>query len=76
MLDAKIDQAVLAVTETSWKKVVLVIARAAEQVEEDLPDGDIGYEMVAKRIEALVNNGQLKIQGEAKKWRHSEVRLP
>jgi len=40
----------------------------------DLPEGDAGYNLVAKRIEILVRGGRLLAQGDIKKWGHSEVR--
>jgi len=42
----------------------------------ELPEGDAVYNLVVKRIEILVRDGRLLVQGDIKKWRHSEVRKP
>jgi hypothetical protein len=76
MTSAVIDSAILAVAQTSWRKVAMVIAKAAERLGPTLPAGDFGYEMIAQRVEALVKVGRLASQGELSRWRYSEVRLP
>jgi uncharacterized protein DUF3658 len=79
MNDDAIDQAIfstLSVAEGRWRKVAMVISRVAEQMRNDLPEGDDGYDLVAQRIEALVHDGRLVAQGDIKKWRFSEVRRP
>ena len=76
MNSSEIDSAILAVAQTSWRKVGMVIVKASEQLGPALPDGDAGYKMIAQRVEALVQAGQLASQGESSRWRHSEVRLP
>jgi hypothetical protein len=40
----------------------------------NLPEGETGLDLIAKRIEVLVQDGRLLAQGDIKKWRHSEVR--
>ena len=72
----EIDDAVLAVAEGHWKKVVMIIVKAAERLGPALPEGDAGYNMVGARIAALVEAGRLDSQGDVSRWRHSEVRLP
>lgn len=52
----------------------MVIVFTAEKLV-DLPEGNEGYSLVAKRIEFLVQNGGLLAQGDITKWRHSEVCL-
>jgi Protein of unknown function len=79
MGDHTIDEAILSLLATvngRWKKVAMVIGRVAEAMGKDLPEGDDGYELVARRIEALVSEGRLVAQGNIKKWRFSEVRRP
>jgi hypothetical protein len=75
MNSAEIDEAVLAVAQTSWRKVAMIIVKAAERLGPALPAGDSVYEMIAQRVEALVKAGRLASQGELSRWRHSEVRL-
>ncbi len=76
MTDSEIDDAVLAVVGLSWKKVAMVIAKAADKLEGRLPAGLEGHALVAKRINRLVQEGRLVAQGDVGKWRHSEVRRP
>ena len=71
-----IDDSVLAVANTSWRKVAMVIGRTAERLGSTLPEGDDGYHLIAHRIQALVRDGRLLAQGNVSNWRHSEVRLP
>jgi hypothetical protein len=74
--DLQIDEAILSVAETSWRKVAFVIIKVADTMGSHLPEGDAGYNLIAERIEILVRGGRLLAQGDIKKWRHSEVRKP
>jgi hypothetical protein len=74
--DLQIDEAILSVAKTSWRKVAFVIFKVADTMGSHLPEGDAGYNLVAKRIETLVRGGRLLAQGDIKKWRRSEVRKP
>jgi hypothetical protein len=75
MTSSEIDNAILAVAESHWSKVAMVIVRAAERLGPDLPDGDAGYNLIGARIGALVATGRLASQGDISKWRQSEIRL-
>jgi hypothetical protein len=77
--DHAIDGAILSLLSAAngrWKKVAMVIVRVASTMGNDLPEGDDGYQLVARRIEALVSEGRLVAQGDIKNWRFSEVRRP
>ena len=74
--DLQIDGAILAVTVTSWRKIALVVALAQRMLGGNPPIGDAGLDLIAKRIEALVQDGRLLAQGDIKNWRYSEVRKP
>ena len=76
MTNSQIDEAILSVIEISWKKVAMVIDKAETILGNKLPDGDGGLDLIARRIEALVQDGSLLAQGDIKNWRHSEVRKP
>ena len=54
----------------------MVIVRVAHAIGNDLAEGGEGYELVARRLEALVTEGRLVVQGDIKNRRFSEVRLP
>jgi hypothetical protein len=74
--DQLIDGAILSLLSVNgrWKKVAMVIVRVADAMGNDLPEGDDGLELVARRIEGLVSEGRLVVQGDIKNWRFSEVR--
>ncbi|MGB2898327.1 MAG: hypothetical protein WBB89_03605 [Candidatus Acidiferrum sp.] len=76
MSDQAIDGVILSLLSIDgrWKKVAMVIIRVADAMGNDLPEGDDGYQLVARRIEALVSEGHLAAQGNIKNWRFSEVR--
>jgi hypothetical protein len=76
LTDLQIDEVILSVAEASWRKVAFVIMKVADKTGSDVPEGDAGYDLIAKRIEILVRGGRLLAQGDIKKWRHSEVRKP
>lgn len=71
-----IDQAILFFVGKRWTKVAMVIAKVANEMGADLPQGDEGCEVVAQHIEGLVSDGRLMAQGDTKNWRFSEVRQP
>jgi hypothetical protein len=52
----------------------MVIA-VVDAMSHGLPPGDEGYEVISRRIEALVHDGRLAAHGDTKNWRFSEVRL-
>jgi hypothetical protein len=69
---AQIDDA----TVTSWRKVALVVTVAQNILVGGLPEDDTGPDLIAERIEVLVQDGRLLAQGNIKRWRYSEVRKP
>ena len=74
--NSEIDEAILSVTVTSWRKVARVIVMTGEILGDNLPRGEAGLDLVAERIGALIHDGGLVAQGDIKKWRYSEVRKP
>jgi hypothetical protein len=69
-LDAIIFSTVL----TQWRKVAMVISTAFKKCQaRDLP---IDHEVIGVRIRLLSETGRLESQGDVRKWRFSEVRLP
>lgn len=54
----------------------MIIAKTAETQGVGVADNEEGCEIIASRIGALVQEGRLMAQGNLKRWRHSEVRLP
>ena len=79
MNDHEIDEAILAFLSSAngrWRKVAMVISRVVNAMGKDLPEGNECYDLVARRIEALVKEGRLVAQGNIQNWRFSEVRRP
>jgi Protein of unknown function len=74
MNTSEIDSAILQAVGEHWTKIAMVIARVVDAVRHDLPENE-GYEIISRRIEALVHDGRLLAQGDTKNWRFSEVRL-
>jgi Protein of unknown function len=70
-----IDSLILSTVTEHWTKVAKVIGRVADTLSRDLPPGDEGCEVIARRIEALVGDGRLASQGDIRNWRFSEIRL-
>jgi Protein of unknown function len=75
MKTSQIDSLILSTVGEHWTKVAMVIARVADAMSHGLPPGDERYEVISRRIEALVQDGRLVAQGDPKNWRFSEVRL-
>jgi hypothetical protein len=75
MNTSEIDSAILVAVGEHWTKIAMVIAKVVDAVSHDLPPGDEGYEVISRRIEALVHDGRLLAQGDTENWRFSEVRL-
>ena len=74
--DSQIDEAILSVSEASWRKVAFVISKVAKIMGNHLPEDSAGYNLVATRIEMLIQDGRLLAQGDIKNWQYSEVRKP
>jgi Protein of unknown function len=56
-----------------WRKTARIIGDAAEHYEaRSIP---IKYDIIAARLQALAEAGQIDSKGNLSMWRHSEVRL-
>ena len=71
--NSQIDESILSVTPISWVKVAFVIAMVDKEFRNNMRK-DIELDLIAGRVEALVQEGRLEVQGDVKKWRYSEVR--
>lgn len=67
---------ILAIAEPDWLKVARIIGAVARAEGSGVLDTDEGRQTIGKRIEVLVQEGRLVAQGNLKKPRYSEVRLP
>jgi hypothetical protein len=71
--EAQVDRIIFSVMVPQWRKMALMVGHAFVRCKEvGLPISD---EVVAARIQALVEAGSLEGDGDLRKWRHSEVRL-
>ena len=69
-----LDAIILSVVKTQWLKVAMVIVKAAKECQaRNLP---VDHEVIGVRIRFLSEADRLESQGDVRKWRFSEVRLP
>lgn len=71
--DVQIDALILAVAGTEWQKTAMVISAVFDHP--DFNKDAHSAQDVAERLYILVDNGQLDIQGNMRRWRNSEVKL-
>ena len=71
---AKIDQALLANAALQWRKVARVVGTSMTSLDSRVAGiPDVYY---SQRVAKLVSEGQLESQGNLRRMRFSEVRLP
>jgi len=69
-----IDETLLGNASTFWRKVARVVGSTIADLKENYEGiPDVFY---AQRVQALVKNGLLESQGNLKRMRFSEVKLP
>ena len=69
-----LDAIIFSTVTKHWRKVAMVVGKAFEECEaRELPVDD---EVIGIRIRLLTETGRLESQGDVRKWRFSEVRLP
>jgi hypothetical protein len=74
---SEIDQTLLSFCSKDWQKVAKIIGDTFKAFEGRRGHLDKGIaDEVDARMEILVSTGQLEAQGNIRKWRYSEVRLP
>jgi hypothetical protein len=71
-----IDSAILATASNDWQKFGMVIAKVSSSNRADFTEDEDDFELIAQRIEAMIDEGRLVAEGDAKNWRRSEVKLP
>lgn len=54
----------------------MVIAKVSVTNRADVTEAEDVFELIAKRVEALIDEGRLVAEGDATNWRRSEVKLP
>lgn len=73
---ANIDSAILATASNNWQKVAMVIAKVSVTNRADFTEDEDDFELIAKRVEALIDKGRLVAEGDTTNWRRSEIKLP
>ncbi len=73
-MNPDIDQMILALVDTRWLKVAMIMARVDMALEKQ--GVNIRPLAVRARIVTLVNTGLLESKGDVRRPRYSEVRLP
>jgi Protein of unknown function len=69
-----LDAIIFSSVTRHYRKVALVISKAFDECKaRALP---IDHEVIGVRIRLLTETGRLESQGDVRKWRFSEVRLP
>ncbi len=73
---ANIDSAILATASNHWQKFAMVIAKVSVTNRSDFTEDEDDFELIAKRVEALIYEGRLVAEGDTTNWRRSEIKLP
>jgi len=74
---AKLDRLLLSFCVPHWRKVARVIGSTMQSLDESGVQTTGGIaDKLDERMQHLVSSGQLEAQGNIKRWRYSEVRLP
>ena len=68
------DEIILSTCGERRMKVARLIVEVAKAMGGSLSSQAERYEVIGRRIEALVQDGRLAAHGDVKKWRFSEVR--
>jgi hypothetical protein len=76
MLETELDQVILSFCSERWQKVAKIIGNTLKALEPRDISINGAAEKVDERMAALVGSGRLEAQGNIKRWRYSEVRLP
>jgi Protein of unknown function len=71
---AAIDAAIVGATRSRWMKVAMVVHVAIESGGFEIDDASV--DLHTRRVIALVDAGHLEAQGNLRRARFSEVRLP
>ena len=73
-IDARLDAVILSCANEEWRKVAMLIAQTTDAAR--LQGIAAPAQAIAARIYALAANHRLEVQGNIRRWRASEVRLP
>ena len=68
-----LDKIILSLVNNEWQKTAMIISKVfdAPALKGSKPEAQI----IAERIYALIDSGKLKVNGNMRRWRDSNVRL-
>ena len=72
--NAPLDSLIVSAATTEWRKVAMLIAGATDACKAAAVEAS--SQVIAARIYALVESGQLEARGNVRRWRAGEVRAP
>ncbi|MBL4803788.1 MAG: hypothetical protein JKY71_02895 [Alphaproteobacteria bacterium] len=75
MNEEELDTLILGVMDEEWTKIAVIISKVYDAVDEAHQTKALGQE-IAQRIYILVDNGALECQGNMRRWRDADIRLP
>jgi hypothetical protein len=70
--EADLDALIFSVLNQNWRKTARIVGSTLELCEARLIE--VSAEVIAARIQDLVETGKIEGVGDLSKWRHSEVR--
>lgn len=71
-----IDALILEAATDEWLKIAVIISKVFDAPALDGIDNKKRGQIIADRLYILVDNGALACQGNMRRWRDSDVRLP
>ncbi|MGY3449199.1 hypothetical protein ACVILH_001541 [Bradyrhizobium sp. USDA 4353] len=70
--ESELDDLIFSLLKPDWRKTAMILAMASGRCEQLF----VSLDIVAARIRALAEAGRIDHQGDLRRWRASEVRLP
>ncbi|HRQ61626.1 MAG TPA: DUF3658 domain-containing protein [Alphaproteobacteria bacterium] len=70
---SKIDPLILAAVTPEWTKTAVLISKVFDSPSFDKTG--LSAQDVAERLYVLIDNGQLDVKGNMRRWRDSEVKV-
>ena len=74
VIESELDEAILATAEQNWRKMAYIVGTLVEHFKKRATELDAA--IIAARIQELAKRGQTDSQGDLRKCRFSEIRLP
>jgi hypothetical protein len=73
--DEKIDALIIEAANDHWTKIAVIISKVYDHYEQQGLELSKGLaQEIAERLYILVDNGQLDVQGNMRRWRDADVK--